>query len=403
MRISTANTFNASIDNLQTRQAELSQMQQKLTSGKRVERASDDPTAAARAERALASIGRSDADQRALEASRTAMTLSESALSDAGDLLQQARESLVAAGNASYSDSERAGLATQLQSLRDQLMAVANRKDANGNYLFGGQGVTQMPFLDAAGGVTYRGADGQQMVAGDEPLPTTVDGRMAWMQARTGNGVFETRAADASVAAGAWIDSGSVTDPSRIDATAQQYDIGFDSTGSNYTVTKTDASGSTSTVASGAYLSGQAIEVDGMSFTITGTATSSDHFQVLPSTPSLNVFQVLDTAIAQLKQTGRTEAQTTQTVQSSLAGLDAGMGRLQLTRAQVGQTLSRTDAVESRVAQSKLASQTEKSNAEDIDEVQAISEFQNRQTGYDAALKMYSIVQKMSLFDYING
>jgi flagellar hook-associated protein 3 FlgL len=33
--------------------------------------------------------------------------------------------------------------------------------------------------------------------------------------------------------------------------------------------------------------------------------------------------------------------------------------------------------------------------------VQAISSFQTQQTGYDAALKMYSIVQRMSLFDYI--
>jgi flagellar hook-associated protein 3 FlgL len=35
--------------------------------------------------------------------------------------------------------------------------------------------------------------------------------------------------------------------------------------------------------------------------------------------------------------------------------------------------------------------------------VQAIADFQNRQTGYDAALKAYSIVQRMSLFQYLNG
>ena len=51
--------------------------------------------------------------------------------------------------------------------------------------------------------------------------------------------------------------------------------------------------------------------------------------------------------------------------------------------------------------QSKLDAQTERSDAEDLDMLQAISDFQNRQTGYDAALKTYSIVQKMSLFDYL--
>ena len=34
--------------------------------------------------------------------------------------------------------------------------------------------------------------------------------------------------------------------------------------------------------------------------------------------------------------------------------------------------------------------------------VGAIAEFQNRQSGYDAALKSYSMVQRLSLFNYVN-
>ena len=34
---------------------------------------------------------------------------------------------------------------------------------------------------------------------------------------------------------------------------------------------------------------------------------------------------------------------------------------------------------------------------------EAISKFQSRQTGYDAALKSYSMVQRLSLFDYLNA
>src|SRR5256885_162430 len=127
MRIATAHAYDASVENLQKRQVEMAQSQAQLTSGKRVLRASDDPTAAARAERALATIGRSETSQRAVDASRTAMGLTESALGDAGDLLQQARELLVASGNATYSDAERATLAQQLKSVRDQLFSVANR------------------------------------------------------------------------------------------------------------------------------------------------------------------------------------------------------------------------------------------------------------------------------------
>ena len=90
MRIVTAYAYDTSIANLQKRQQDLSETQIQLTSGKRVNRASDDPTAAARAERALASIARSDANKRALDASANVMGIAESALGDAVELLQHA-------------------------------------------------------------------------------------------------------------------------------------------------------------------------------------------------------------------------------------------------------------------------------------------------------------------------
>ena len=149
MRISTANAFDAGITNLQNRQSDLSEAQTRLTSGKRVIRASDDPAAAARAERALAGVMRSETSQRSVEASRVAMTQTEGALGDAGELLQQARETIIAAGNASYGDAERKSLADKLRGIRDQLLDVANRSDGAGGHLFSGQGATQPPFADA--------------------------------------------------------------------------------------------------------------------------------------------------------------------------------------------------------------------------------------------------------------
>ena len=90
-RISTASAYNGAIDNLLTRQVALTDTQIQLTSGKRVNQASDDPTAAARAERARALIARTDATKRAVDASRNAMTLTESALGDAGKSTRCAR------------------------------------------------------------------------------------------------------------------------------------------------------------------------------------------------------------------------------------------------------------------------------------------------------------------------
>ncbi len=396
MRISTANSFDSTVAQLARRQSDMSESQMQLVSGKRVNKPSDDPAAAARAERALASISRSDAQLRATDASRAAMELSEGALGDAGELLQQAREAMVASGNASYTDAERRGLANQIRAIRTQMLSVANRNDGAGGYVFGGQGAAHPPFLDVPGGVQFRGIGGELNASSGESLPLTLDGEAAWLGARSGNGVFETQSGSST----AWIDTGRVTDPSAL-------------TGASYTVQFAVAAGVTTfsvlsdgnpTALSGApYVSGQSIEVDGLAFTITGSPADLDTFTAVPSSPRLSVFDVLDRAATQLELPLQNQTQRAQITSSNLRNIDSVMGGLLSTRAAVGQTLNRADSVADRLGGLKLLNQVERSNAEDLDMVKAISDFESQQTGYDAALKSYSMVQQMSLFQYLKG
>ena len=86
----------------------------------------------------------------------------------------------------------------------------------------------------------------------------------------------------------------------------------------------------------------------------------------------------------------------------NLNNIDAVLSKLVSARAQVGDTLNRVSNTGERLAAQKLQAQSERSNAEDLDMVGAIAEFQNRQSGYDAALKSYSMVQRLSLFNYVN-
>lgn len=309
MRLSTAYRYDQSIANLQQRQQDLSTAQTQLTSGKRVNAASDDPTAAARAERALASIARADADQRAVAASRNAMTLAESGLGTAVDLMQTARETIVAAGNGTYSQSEREALTAKLKEIRKQLVSVANQSDGGGGYVFGGKGSTSAPFSENTAtppAVIFNGTPGQVLAASTEEVNLTMNGEAIWMNVTRdlGGGITET----------------------------------------------------------------------------------------------FSAFDALDSAITDLEAgTNVSNAVTT-----GLARLDRVLGQFQTARSQAGEMLNRLDGIESRLADSKLASQTEKSNAEDLDMVEAISQFQNKQTGYEAALQSYASIQKMSLFQYIS-
>jgi len=214
--------------------------------------------------------------------------------------------------------------------------------------------------------------------------------------------VFTTKAVTST--GSAWIDSGSVSDPSAI--TGATYNLQFNVSGNTTTYSVFTMVGGVPTatpLANVPFSPGQTIQVYGLSATISGQPANGDVFELAPSTSSLSVFDALDKAVADLKTTGRSGAQIAQSNSTNLGNLDAVLGQVTSGRAQVGATLARIDAVTSRLSDLKLASQTERSNAEDLDMTQALSDFSNQQTGYDAALKAYSLVQKLSLFNYLSA
>ncbi|MDM4764532.1 flagellar hook-associated protein FlgL [Pelomonas sp. SE-A7] len=403
MRIATLNMFDASIANLQKRQENMQSAQERLTSGKRVLLASDDPTGAARAERAMAAIGRVDANQRALEASRNGMTLSEAALGDATELLQQARETMLSAGNFSYTDAERQGLANKLKGLRSQLLGIANRPDGSGGFLFSGQGSANPPFVDQAGGVRFNGTPGSVQTGNFDNFPLTVDGRRTWEQARTGNGTFVTEPMDnvnTGASPKAWVDSGRVTDATLLTGHEYRIQITGDDPSATYDVIDVTTGGS---VATGSYLNGGGISFEGIAVSLSGRVVDGDQFSIKPSTSDLKLFDVLDRAISELYTGSRTNVEIAQSNSGRLRDLDSLISNMQNVRSQVGEQLNNLDGTEGRMAALKQYNQSERSSAEDLDMIEGISDFQNQQSGYDAALKTYAMVQRMNLFQYINS
>lgn len=402
MRISTASQFDRSVDLIQRRQQALQASHEQLASGKRIARASDDPTLAASAERALARDSRLEANQRALETSRQAMAQSESALGSAVDLMQRVRELVVQAGNAAAGEASRKAIAEELRGLRQQLLGIANQQDGNGAYLFAGLGGAQAPFVQAANGVEFRGVSGSMAADPAAALPLSVDGAAAWMQAPTGNGVFVSTFTGSNAAdhqTRLWIDTGRVT--SAADLTGQSYTVSFagDAT-EGFTVEVERADGTI--VKSGPYVSGQALDFDGISVTLNGSPVpGKDQFTIAPSTRTLTPFDAIDRVADELEKPGRTGAQMAQTVNDGLRDLDSTMGSLMTMRSRLGWMMEHADGLDGRLAEGRLAAQSARSAAEDLDMAQAVTQFQSRQTGYDAALKAYSMVQRMSLFEYI--
>ncbi|MBH9553549.1 flagellar hook-associated protein FlgL [Inhella gelatinilytica] len=403
MRVSTANLYDGSVAQLMRRQIEMQTTQVQLTSGKKVAAASDDPTGAARVERALTAIGRAEANQRALEASRNSMILAEGALGDGSELLQQIRESLVAAGNASYGDAERVGLAAKIAGLRDQLLSIANRPDGSGGYIFSGQGASQPPFLDEATGVRFNGVAGTLTTGNMDNFALTVDGRLAWEQARSGNGSYITGALTNSVTGNPptmWIDSGRVTDPTALTGNDYVIEVVGTTGFPGLLITNTTTSAVTGPLLN--WVPGKSVEIDGMAITLSGTATPGDRFSIAPSQNDLKIFPVLDRIIGELRTPLRSGTEIHQGNAAGLRDIDQFLAHFQNVRSLVGEQLNLLDGTETRLAGLKLYNQSERSAAEDLDMTEAISRFETQKSGYDAALRSYAAVQRLTLFQYLN-
>jgi flagellin-like hook-associated protein FlgL len=157
-----------------------------ISTGRRVRRASDGPMEAA-------GIVRTESDLRSLAQFRSTLQgvgdqlrAADTALSHAVDLLTRASTLASQAANFNQTAATRTGIAVEVQSLIQNLIAVANTS-LGGKFLFAGGSEERQPFLpDAANpnGVVYRGDTGRRAVAfpGATESVVTLDGRSIFLR-----------------------------------------------------------------------------------------------------------------------------------------------------------------------------------------------------------------------------
>ncbi|ABM43945.1 flagellar hook-associated protein 3 [Acidovorax sp. JS42] len=414
-RVSTANMYDATLRNLSARQKTLVDLQENLTAGKRVVRPSDDPVAAAQAERALTRISRIQTEQRALDVQRNAIAQAESTLGDAVGLVQEIRQLVVAAGGGALKPEDRKTYANQIQSLREQLTQVINRKDTNGVPLLGALGSALEPFTGPLlnnPDYLFAGLPGQAASSG-AAIPTTVDGHAALMFDPVRDGVYT---ATVTRGAGSSLVTSAITTSNREALDGAQYALAVDTvtvdpvagtTVVDYTLTKTakDGTVTTSNVTTAPVKTGQPIPItinEGpdtvMSFSLTGTPAAGDSVALQPSS---SLMGTIDSAIRGITDATDSVA-ASQAVGQALSNIDAGMERLHNMRGYAGELLNRADRITGDQDKRSIQLEADRSRAEDLDMVQGISDFQNASVGYEAALKSYAQVQRLSLFNFIS-
>ncbi|MDW8468027.1 MAG: flagellar hook-associated protein FlgL [Burkholderiales bacterium] len=401
MRISTSLLFETGARAISRQQAEWARTQQQLSTGRRLIAASDDPLAAAQALRAGEAAARAAHYEAAQATARSNLALAEAVLARATETLQGARELLVQANAPTLGDADRASLAQALRARFLELLALANARDADGQYLFSGyRGATQ-PFAETAAGVVYQGDEGERALAVAEGRLMTVALSGAWLFDRVpqGNGWFRVEAGAAN-AGTAVHDGGTVTDPAAL--TGHRYRIQFGA-GAPPAYDVVDLDTGTTVVAGAPYASGRAIEFDGVRLVLTGAPAAGDSFDVAPS-GAASVFDTLRALADRLAApaggaAGR--AAVANAIASGLDALDRALDRVLEARARAGAGLAELEALGALVSAEKLQHETEAARLAALDYAEAASRFAAQQTALEAAQRAYVRLTSLSLFDLL--
>ena len=149
MRVTDKMIFqNAAANAAKSRDRAQTAMEQ-VSTGMRVVHPGDDPTVAAMMVRGQQTVDRMNAISQNASRAGDEANAADSALQSLSDVLARARELAVQMGNDSYSATDRAGAATEIDGLVQQAVTLMNT-NVNGRYIFGGNKDQTAPF-DTAG------------------------------------------------------------------------------------------------------------------------------------------------------------------------------------------------------------------------------------------------------------
>ena len=185
MRISNRMIVDRMLAQIAGTQQRLATVQERIGSGRRINRPSDDPLGTSRVLATRSQIDRNLQYQRNIAGGTSDLAAAEAALDSVQSVIARATELAVQAANGSLNAADRTAIAIEVSQLIEQALSVANTKHA-GRYLFAGHLTSTTPFVpDIAGNptaVTYNGDTGatQREFAEGERVQTNFTGDRAW-------------------------------------------------------------------------------------------------------------------------------------------------------------------------------------------------------------------------------
>ncbi|WIO73455.1 flagellar hook-associated protein FlgL [Porticoccaceae bacterium LTM1] len=400
MRLSTVQIYQQGINAIIDQQNKLTRTQLQIATGQRINTPSDDPSGAVRLLDMSEELSKVSQYQRNSELAQSQLQTEEDALTGVGNELQRFRELVVQANNDVLSADQRGSIATELRQIQKQVLALANSRDVNGDYLFAGYQVTNTPFSLAGGSTNYSGDQGQRyaQIGPSTQVPMGDSGADVFMRISEGNGFFK---ADVNPANSGTVVIGSTSrDGLFVD---DQYTVAFNQATPSDPITYQVVGAASGVVASGNFIEGDGISFNGARINLTGVPANGDTIDVAPS-GNRDIFTVMENIITALENPTSTASETAHfhnTVNRGLEGLDSTIDRVLEVRANIGVRLNNIESQRNINEDYQLQLQNMESSLKDLDMATAISDLNLQQVALQAAQQSYVQVQRLSLFQML--
>jgi flagellar hook-associated protein 3 FlgL len=408
MRLSTSWMYQQSLNTMISQQSSLAATQNEVSTGNRINVASDDPAGAGQVVSLNHVIAANAQYSSTIDVANTRLNTEASTLTSVNSVLDNARTLALQAVNGTLSQSDRNSIASQLSQIRDQLLQLSNTTDSNGNALFAGTSTTTTPFQQGVNGnVSYGGNDTQQRsaVGSGMQVPTSDPGSGLFMNIPTGNGSFEASAGSANTGT-LLVGANSVTDLATWNSSKAASGGGYNITfGTGGTWTATDANGnavldSSGNPVGGTYTDGGSISFNGMTIAMSGTPAAGDTVSVSTGGQQ-DIFSTLTNMINALQSGTNTDTQLTNTMSRQIESIDQTQSAISSVQVSIGGRLDTLQQQQGAYQDLNVTYQSALTDVQGADAYTAISNLSLQTTALQASQQIFAQVKSMSLFNYL--
>jgi len=408
MRVSTAQFYLQSSQQMSSKTSDVNERMAYLTSGKRVLTAKDDAVSFGTLAGYKNDLANIEKYKRNIDRAESHNNLQEVVFADAEKILDKIKQDMLLANNGRMSTEDLQTLADQVRNSFDQLLDIGNTKNENGDYIFSGYQTELQPFSQQTDGtVSYSGDSGvnEIQVAKNIKIATNQAGDAAFINVANAIGDFSatypTMPANTS---GIAVESATVTDRNLYNVSSGPFTFATDPITNNLTVTDNTPAVVFPVLPAlpAPYVAGQTISFQGVDVTLSGNPLPGDSF-VLNSQEEISIFDTVNSAIAWMEQGTVSVDQEQHQVDYNtvLTQINSAMSHISSRRVDSGVRLQVLDNQKNRHLDAELSTSSNKGKIEDLDFAKAISEFEQAKIALQASQQAFSKVQGLTLFNYI--